>query len=318
MAKAKQANELRLVRVFEAPVRTVWEAWNDLEQVAQWWGPRGFTLTHHSKDLRAGGHWSYTMHGPDGVDWPNKTLYLEVEPLKRLVYDHGGSDDRPPLFRVTALFRELPGDRTELDMTMAFASAQVAAETKVFIKKAGGDSTWDRLAEHLGERKGKDPFIINRSFTAPIATVYALWTDPKHLVRWLAPTGSSMTYIRADIREGGTSFYSMTDANGVTLWGRAHYLKMEPQNRLVYTQQFVDANENISRHPFAPTWPETMITEVRFTEEGPDETRVTVTWEVYAEANADERAMFHNAKAGMTQGWGGSFDKLDAVIAEGV
>ena len=35
------------------------------------------------------------MHGPDGTDWPNVTKYLEVEPLTKLVYDHGGSDDTP-------------------------------------------------------------------------------------------------------------------------------------------------------------------------------------------------------------------------------
>ncbi|MEZ6045243.1 MAG: SRPBCC domain-containing protein [Planctomycetaceae bacterium] len=55
----------------------------------QWWGPRGFTLTHHSKDLRPGGTWHYTMHGPDGTDYPNMTLYHEVEKYKKLVYDHG-------------------------------------------------------------------------------------------------------------------------------------------------------------------------------------------------------------------------------------
>ena len=44
------------------------------------------------------------MHGPDGIDYQNKTQYLEVEEYAKLVYDHGGNDDRPPLFRVTVLF----------------------------------------------------------------------------------------------------------------------------------------------------------------------------------------------------------------------
>ena len=66
--------------------------WTDPEQVAQWWGPRGFTLTTHSKDIRPGGHWDYTMHGPDGVNYPNQTKYHEVEECSKLVYDHGGND----------------------------------------------------------------------------------------------------------------------------------------------------------------------------------------------------------------------------------
>ena len=101
MAAKNKSNEIQITRVYDAPVEAVWDAWTDPEQVAQWWGPRGFTLTTHSKDLRPGGNWDYTMHGPDGTDYPNKTKYLEVEKHAKLVYDHGGNDDRPPLFRVT-------------------------------------------------------------------------------------------------------------------------------------------------------------------------------------------------------------------------
>ena len=104
MSDRNKSNEIRINRIYDAPVRAVWDAWTDPEQVAQWWGPRGFTLTTHSKDLRPGGSWVYTMHGPDGVDYPNKTLYLEVEKYSKLIYDHGASDDLPPMFRVAACF----------------------------------------------------------------------------------------------------------------------------------------------------------------------------------------------------------------------
>jgi uncharacterized protein YndB with AHSA1/START domain len=79
MAAKNKSNEIKITRVYDAPVEAVWDAWTDPEQVAQWWGPRGFTLTTHSKDLRPGGSWAYTMHGPDGTDYPNKTHYFEVE-----------------------------------------------------------------------------------------------------------------------------------------------------------------------------------------------------------------------------------------------
>ena len=52
MAQASQPNELRLVRLYDAPLKAVWEAWTEPDQVAQWWGPRGFSITHHEKDLR--------------------------------------------------------------------------------------------------------------------------------------------------------------------------------------------------------------------------------------------------------------------------
>src|SRR4029077_19391352 len=115
MAANAKSNEIRITRVYDAPVEAVWDAWTDPEQVAQWWGPRGFTITTHSKDLRAGGHWNYTMHGPDGVDYPNSTKYFVVEKHAKLVYDHGGNDD--PLFRVTVLFTEIKG-KTRMEMSM--------------------------------------------------------------------------------------------------------------------------------------------------------------------------------------------------------
>ena len=314
MSEFSAPNEIRIVRVYDAPVQAVWDAWTDPAQVAQWWGPRGFTITTHRKDLRVGGHWDYTMHGPDGTDWPNKTLYHEVEPLAKLVYDHGGNDAQAPLFRVTVLFAEKDG-KTHMDMRMSLPTAEAAEQTRKFIKQASGDSTWDRLAEYLGKRLAdEEKFVINRSFEAPLELMFDMWSQPEHLARWMPPTGMEMRMLRADIRAGGGSLYCMS-GNGMTMYGRAHYEEVRRPDRLVYTQQFCDEHENIARHPMAPTWPETMRTTVGFTAEGQSRTRVTVTWEVAGQATAEELATFLAARAGMTQGWTGSFDKLEAVLA---
>jgi uncharacterized protein YndB with AHSA1/START domain len=310
----EKPNEIRITRVYDAPVSAVWDAWTDPAQAAHWWGPRGFTLTTHSKDLRPGGRWVYTMHGPDGTDYPNKTLYYEVEKHKKLVYDHGGNDDRPPLFRVTVLFSEENG-KTKLDMTMALATAEAAAETRKFVKKVGGNGTWDRLAEYLTKKStGKEQFVINRSFEAPIDLMFQMWTDPKHFSQWLPPTGFTMEFIRAEIKAGGSSFYMMTNNADVKMYGRAKYLEIERPDRIVYTQQFCDENEKISRHPKAPTWPETMLTTVKLTLEGPSRTRVTVVWEPYGPTKPEELAAFVQFRASMTLGWTGSFDKLDGLL----
>lgn len=312
--KAK-ANELKITRVYDAPVRLVWEAWTDPEQVAQWWGPRGFTLTTHSRELRAGGHWAYTMHGPDGTDYENRTIYHEVEECAKLVYDHGGNEERPPLFRVTVFFRE-EGGRTVMEMTMALASAEAAEECRRFIKQAGGNATWDRLAEHLEERgSGRRKFVINRSFAAPREVVFTMWTEAEHLARWLPPQGMTMEFLEADIREGGRSFYRMTNGE-MTLYGRAEYEEIRRPERLVYTQQFCDERGAVSRHPLAPVWPETMRTVVEFAEEEEGTTRVTVTWDVHGAATEEEIAFFAQMRGSMTQGWTGSFDKLDGVLGE--
>lgn len=316
MSEKNKSNEIRITRIYDAPVRAVWDAWTDPEQVAQWWGPRGFTLTTHSKDLRPGGGWVYTMHGPDGVDYPNKTLYLEVVRYSKLVYDHGGNDDRPPMFRVTVLFSERKG-KTKMEMSMTLPTPEAAEETRKFIKKAGGDSTWDRLAEYLEkESSGKEKFVINRTVDAPLELMFEMWTDPKHFSQWLPPTGFRMEFIRADIKPGGSSFFLMTDDRSVKMYGRAEYLRIDRPDHIVYTQQFCDENEKVSRHPMAPTWPETMFTNVELAEEGPERTRVTVTWEPYGTVTPEELETFIKSKSGMTQGWTGSFDKLDAHLSK--
>ncbi len=310
MSTKNKPNEIYISRIYDAPVKMVWEAWTDPKQVGKWWGPRGFTITTHNMDVKTGGTWSYIMHGPDGVDYNNKTKYLEVEKYSRMVYDHGGNDDRPPLFRVTVDFTEVAG-KTKMEMSMALATAEIANETKKFIKKANGDSTWDRLGEYLSET---DKFLINRSFDAPIDVMFKMWTDRKHVSKWVPPVGFTMEYIHADIKPGGSSFYCMSSAEGMKMYGKANYKEITKPNRLVYTQAFCDENQKITRHPMAPTWPETMLTTVTLTEEGPERTRVTVNWEVYGEATAAERDTFNKAKGGMTQGWTGSFDKLEEYL----
>lgn len=307
-------NEIQIIRVYDAPVKLVWEAWTDPEHVGKWWGPRGFTLTTRSKDLRPGGKWIYTMHGPDGTDYPNVATYHEVVKYERLVYDHGGNDERDKLFTVTVTFKEEKG-KTTMNMTMALPTPEEAEATKKFIKNANGNSTWDRLGEYLEtETTGKDPFFINRSFDADIKTVFGMWVDPEHLSRWLGPKGSTLSFISTGVKEGGSSRYTMTNADGQVMYGKLNYRKISPYHLLIYTQNFCDEEGNLAKPPFAPTWPDMMLTTVIFSEEGPTETRVTVRWEVYGEATEAERHTFHDAKAGMTDGWTGSFDKLEEAL----
>src|SRR3990172_7075004 len=94
--------EIVTARVVDAPGERVWKVWTDREQVAQWWGPNGFTNTIHEMDVRPGGVWRFIMHGPDGVDYQNKIVFNEVVKAERLVYTHSGDVDSKPMhFQVT-------------------------------------------------------------------------------------------------------------------------------------------------------------------------------------------------------------------------
>ena len=189
------------------------------------------------------------------------TKFLEVDEYARLVYDHGGYADRPPMFRVTVSFAAV-GKKTKMEMTMALPSEQAAKETKEFVKKVGGEATWDRLAEYLSST---DRFVINRSFDAPIDVMFDMWTNPKHVAAWLPPTGLTMEFLRADIKPGGSGFFCMR-GDGVTMSGKTNYQQIQRPHLIVYTQVFCDKDENLSRHPMAPTWPAVMLTTVTLAE----------------------------------------------------
>ena len=313
MAARGNSNEIRLTRVYDAPARAVWDAWTIPEQVERWWGPRGFTLTTHSKDLRVGGSWRYTMHGPDGVDYPNVTTYHVVEPYEKLVYDHGATDDRPALCRVTVTFAEANG-RTTMELIFALASPEAAVEIAKHIKRAGGNATWDRLAEHLERTAtGKQSFVINRTFDAPIARVFEMWASPEHLAKWLPPAGTAMRFLRSEIAPGKSTLFVIAGERG-TMHVRAEYLALEPPRRIVYTQQFVDEREQLAPAPGAEAWPATLLTTVLLTEEAPDRTRVTVTSEPHGETTTAEVEAFVRERPGMTLGWTGSFDALETLL----
>jgi uncharacterized protein YndB with AHSA1/START domain len=101
-------------------------------------------------DVRAGGVWRFVMHGPDGVDYKNRIVFIEVTRPKRLVYKHAGEEgDEPVSFEVTVTFTE-QGGKTHLNMRMLFPSK---AERDHVIEKYGADEganqTLGRLADYL-------------------------------------------------------------------------------------------------------------------------------------------------------------------------
>jgi uncharacterized protein YndB with AHSA1/START domain len=140
-----------MTRSFDAPRELVWKAWTDPKHINEWWGPRGFTTTTHEIDVRPGGVWRFTMHGPDGTDYPNRIVYIEIVKPERLVYDHGGDGDADDVqFQVTVSFVE-EGGKTRLTMRLLFESSEECEKTKAFGAVQGGNQTLDRLAEHLAK-----------------------------------------------------------------------------------------------------------------------------------------------------------------------
>lgn len=75
-------------RLIDAPRERVFRAFSDPAHLARWWGPKGFSNTFHEFDLRPGGAWRFVMRGPDGRDYPNASVFVEVVVPERVVFEH--------------------------------------------------------------------------------------------------------------------------------------------------------------------------------------------------------------------------------------
>jgi len=137
--------ELLLTRVIDAPVALLWEVWTKPEHVANWWGPNGFTNTISKMDVTPDGEWNLVMHGPDGTNYANKSIFKEVILHKKLVYDHVSG----PKFTATIKFDE-QGDKTLLTWHMLFESHEVFVQVvKTFKADEGLKQNIEKLNLYL-------------------------------------------------------------------------------------------------------------------------------------------------------------------------
>jgi uncharacterized protein YndB with AHSA1/START domain len=135
--------ELSGRRRFAAPRELVWRMWTEPEHMVQWWGPNGFTATIREMNVTPGGRWDFVMHGPDGTDYDNRSVYLELVPPERLVYQH-----ESPRFQATVTFVALSSGETEVTMRMLFDSAE---ELEHSCKQYGAI---EGMAQHLARLDG--------------------------------------------------------------------------------------------------------------------------------------------------------------------
>jgi uncharacterized protein YndB with AHSA1/START domain len=79
-------HELSLTRLIAAPRAVVWRCWTEPELIKQWFTPRPWTSPVVEIDLRPGGASYMLFRGPNGEEFPNRGVYLEIVPQQRLVF----------------------------------------------------------------------------------------------------------------------------------------------------------------------------------------------------------------------------------------
>ncbi len=145
--------EIVVSRLIEGPPDLVFEAFTDPGHLDRWFGPNGFTVTTHAFEFRSGGVWDFTMHGPDGTDYPNWIEWLEISPPELIAFRHGESRDDPELFTstVTIIAR---GDQTEVTLHSIFETSTQRDNVVQSGAVEGGEQTLGRLAEFVAVRAG--------------------------------------------------------------------------------------------------------------------------------------------------------------------
>lgn len=145
-AEAISGREIVNTRIFNASRELVFKAFSDPDHLVHWWGPKDFTNTFHEFDMRPNGTWRYVMHGPNGVDYENKRVFVEVVQPERIVLRNL---DPTHAFFLTMTFTEQEG-KTELTWRMLFDSAIECEKVRKFLVEAN-EQNFDRLEAQLAE-----------------------------------------------------------------------------------------------------------------------------------------------------------------------
>jgi uncharacterized protein YndB with AHSA1/START domain len=148
--------EIYISREFSAPRELLWEAMTNPEHVVNWWGPQGFTTEIEKMDFRVGGEWKHVMRGPDGAEYPNKSVFKEIVKPEKIVYSHGGHKKGGPAvsFISTWTFDDLGKNKSRVSIRMVFADT----EKRNFVVKEfgaieGGQQTLARMAGYVAGMK---------------------------------------------------------------------------------------------------------------------------------------------------------------------
>lgn len=141
--------ELMLTRMIPAPRDKVYRAWTEPELLMQWFAPQPWTTTHAELDARPGGASLIVMRAPDGKEFPNHGVYLEVVPNERLVitdaYTTAWEPSSKPFMTVVLTFADEAGGTRYTARVLHWTVADREAHEKMGFHEGWGRCT-DQLA----------------------------------------------------------------------------------------------------------------------------------------------------------------------------
>ena len=151
MTPAKPQHVLTLQRVIDAPADKLWRCWTEPELLNQWFCPKPWYVTDSRIDLKPGGESFNVMNGPDGERFENTGVYLEVVPLRRLVFTDaflpGWVPSGRPFMVGEVIFQDLGDGRTDYTARAMHWNEETRKEHETM----GFHEGWGKAADQLEE-----------------------------------------------------------------------------------------------------------------------------------------------------------------------
>lgn len=142
--------DLVLTRIIDAPREKVYRAWTEPALIEQWFTPRPWTVARAETDLRPGGASLVVMRSPEGQEFPNRGVYLEVVKNERLVftdaYTAAWEPAEKPFMTVILSFEDAGGKTKYTALVRHWSAADREAHEKMGFHEGWGKAT-DQLAE---------------------------------------------------------------------------------------------------------------------------------------------------------------------------
>ena len=149
MSKTNETNNrtVTLKRIFNAPIKLVWEAWTQPEHIANWWGPKGMEIKVVEHDFRVGGKWKYTMEMPDGNEFISDGVYSVIVELEK-IFSSANFKPMTVGVEIQALFEE-NGDKTNFTFNVVHPTEEYCKQQEKMGIMNGWGSVFERLGTYL-------------------------------------------------------------------------------------------------------------------------------------------------------------------------
>jgi len=167
---------------------------------------------------------------------------------------------------------------------------------------------------NLSAAAAGNTLVLTRTFDAPRERVFRAFAEAEALARWWGPKGFTIRVSTHEFRPGGIFHYKMEGPGGHEMWGRFVYREIVAPERIAWINAFSDPDGNLADDPWGMDIPREILNTVTLEER--DGKTLLALHAAPLNATEAQQAVFDGMFDSMRQGYGGTWEKLDAFLAQ--